>query len=128
MRKRWDAASKLVVFHDILVPLAHGVTTERAFALILEQCGYEPLWTEDEQGMTLRLRLRGSDELAPERFARDRSQGNHAVLRQRIMSSVCTKGLLGWRTLPRDQYTIEHSIAERTVHTVWDWPERRRRG
>ena len=126
MRKRYDAASRYVVFHDILTPLAHGVKTEEAFALILEQCGYEPVWSEHERGVTLRLRMRASGEITPDSFERDRMKGNNAVLRDLIMSHVCMKGLLGWRMLPRDQYTIDFCHAVRTVHTVWDWSERKR--
>lgn len=126
MRKRYDAASRYVVFHDILTPVAHGVKTEEAFALILEQCGYEPIWSEDERGVMLRLRVHASGEIVPESFGRDRVKGSVAVLRDRIMSGICAQGLQGWRALPRDQYALDHSRAVRTVYTVWDWPDRRR--
>ena len=128
MRKRYDAASKLVVFHDVLVPLVHGVKTEEAFALILEQNGCEPAWSEDALGVTLRLRIRGREiDVLPHAYARGMRSGNYLVQRSFIMSSVCAGGVGGWRALGSDDYCIKRSRAERTVHTVWDHPWRKSR-
>ena len=121
MKKRWDAASKFVVFHDILVPLVWSATKPQAFALILEQCGYEPIWSEGKAQMTLRFRSKDSTELAAECFVRDLRSGP-VLTRETLMSDACEAGLRGWRTLPRDSFAIQHGIAERTIHTVWNRP------
>lgn len=128
MRKRWDAASRYVVFHDILVPLAHGVTTEEAFALIVEENGCEPVWTEDALGVTLRLRVRENDDVLHDSYARSHRRGNSETQRSFIMSSICNRGVRGWRALPRDEYSLQQGVALRTIYTVWDWPDRIRRG
>lgn len=120
MRKRHDAASKLVVFYDILTPIDWGTKAERAFELILEQCGYEPIWVEAEDRMTLRFRAKDGS-VAPEAFSAPIRYGPD-VTRQILQRDVLGEGLQGWRALGSDQFHIEHSIAERTIYTVWNRP------
>jgi hypothetical protein len=121
MKKRWNASAKYVVFHDILVPLAWSVTKERAFALIMQQCGYEPVWRESERGAVLQFRIGNTSRLAPASFAHDHRYGAHAT-REAMMIEVFAARLQGWRALTSDRFAIEHGIAERTIHTVYNRP------
>ncbi len=121
MKKRWNASAKYVVFHDILVPLDWGTTKERAFALIMQQCGYEPVWLESERGTRLQFRLGNTSHLSAASFAHDHRYGAHAT-RDMLMVEVFAARLQGWRALPSDRFAIEHSIAERTIHTVYNRP------
>jgi hypothetical protein len=121
MRKRCNASAKYVVFHDILVPLEWSATKERAFALIMQQCGYAPVWRESERGTLLQFRLGNTSHLAAKSFTHDHRFGAPAT-RDMLMVEVFAARLQGWRALTSDRFAIEHSIAERTIHTVYNRP------
>jgi len=120
MRKRHDATAKVVVFFDILTPINWGTKPDHAFELILKHCGYSAIWEEADGRMTLRFRT-NDGSIAPELFSDPIRHGAHFA-QHMLKRRVFAEGLQGWHALTSDQFSIHHSIATRTIYTVYNRP------
>jgi len=112
MRRRIDAASRFVVFQNILGPFWGMLKKEEAFSLILARCDYEPEWSSTPEAVTLRFRRVGSapdEAFAPESFSAPPRWG-YGSDRLGIISLVFQQGLQGWFAMPSDRFTIVHGI------------------
>jgi len=124
-KARGEGSRYYVVYSDPLKPLDyHGWPVERAFDVLLEQCGYAASWDVKQTATLKFLHLDGPYKnipvgvLAsvdyPKIFSAEILRGGHGeeMARENIMREVLGAGLNGWREETRDRFTIIHSIAE----------------
>jgi hypothetical protein len=116
VRGRVNAASKFVVYQNLIGPPArsYGLRKPEAFALIMKRCGYEALWKEDAELLTLRFRNLATGELATETFEAA-SRFGFGSDQDLMMSKVFEAGLKGWFATPSDLFAIRFNIAEQRL-------------
>jgi hypothetical protein len=124
-KARGESSRYYIVYSDPLNPLDfHGWPVERAFDVLLEQCGYAASWDVKQTATLNFLHLDGPYKnipvgiLAsvdhPKMFSAEIKRGGHGeeMARENIMREVLRTGMNGWRGETRDRFTIIHGIAE----------------